>query len=109
MPYRIVAADVNKGYTSETDLGDGLLLTLDHRLVPLANGGTRITHSVSMPRAALEKFGMNFSPDFNASVRATLDRLSDLAVTLQSGNGKLLPEAEIRPDATVNAESVTIG
>lgn len=97
MPYRIVAADVSKGCTSETDLGDGLLLTLDHRLVPLPDGGTRITHSVSMPRAALEKFGMNFSPDFNASVRATLDRLSDLAVALQESNGKLEPESDIRP------------
>jgi len=109
MPFRIVAADVDRGYTSETDLGDGLLLTLDHRLVPLPDGGTRITHSVSMPRAALEKFGMNFSPNFNASVRATLDRLSDLAVAIQSGDGKLGQEADIRPETIVNGRSVTIG
>jgi hypothetical protein len=83
--YRIVEARENAGYTSETELAPDVVLRERHELSPLPGGGTRITHGVTMPRAALDAFGMHFSGDYNAGMRDTLWALSERAVALEGG------------------------
>jgi hypothetical protein len=76
MPYRIVSADPGRGYVSETELGEGVLLRIEHVLAELPGGGTRITHRVNVPRAALDLFGHDFSPALNDGIRRTLHALA---------------------------------
>lgn len=85
VPLRIVAAVDEVSYTSEVELADGVVLRLEHTLDRLAGGGTRITHRVTMPRSALDLFGLDFSPRFNAGMRATLATLADHATALERG------------------------
>jgi hypothetical protein len=84
MDFHIVEAKENEGYTSETLLARNVVLRLEHYLTPLPRGGTRMTHRATIPRAALDTFGLNFSPEFNAGIRATLRQLSAHAVKLES-------------------------
>jgi uncharacterized protein YndB with AHSA1/START domain len=79
MPLRIARVVDGSAYSSETELPDGSVLRLDHRLAELPGGGTRITHTVSLPRSALDVFGMDFSPRFNAGMVTTLEALAKLA------------------------------
>ncbi|MEV0284882.1 YciI family protein [Kribbella sp. NPDC050820] len=76
MPYRIVSADPGQGYVSETELGAGIRLRIEHVLAALPGGGTRITHRVNVPRAALDLFGHDFSPALNDGIRRTLHALT---------------------------------
>lgn len=84
MGFHIVEATENEGYVSETELASNVALRLEHYLTPLPRGGTRVTHRATIPRAALDTYGLNFSPDFNAGIRATLRKLSATAVKLES-------------------------
>jgi hypothetical protein len=84
MEFRIVEAIENEGYISETVLGDGIVLRMEHTLAPLPGGGTRITHRATVPRTALELFGMKFSPDLNSGMVATLEALSEEAQLLET-------------------------
>ena len=79
MAYRIVSATPDEGYVSETELADGVVLRMEHRLEALPGGGTRITHRARLPRAALDVFGLDFSPRLNEGMRLTLAALSDAA------------------------------
>jgi hypothetical protein len=76
MPYRIVSATSGQGYVSETELGEGIALRIEHMLVALPGGGTRITHRANVPRAALDLLGHEFSPALNDGIRRTLRSLS---------------------------------
>lgn len=79
MPFRIVSATENEGYVSETEIARDLVLRLEHILTPLPGGATRAIHRATIPRGALDVFGINFSPHFNAGIRATLKSLSAIA------------------------------
>jgi hypothetical protein len=84
MPFHIVEAKENETYVSETEIARKVQLRLEHYLTPLPNGGTRVTHRATIPRAALDTFGLNFSPEFNAGIRRTLRQLSAAAVKLEA-------------------------
>lgn len=86
MPFHIVEAEPGISYTSETELTPGVRLRLSHMLTPQVGGGTRITHRASIPRAALDTFGLNFSPDFNAGIRTTLRTLSSVATAAEAAH-----------------------
>lgn len=79
MAYRIVSAAPNRGYVSETELAEGIFLRIEHSLAALPDGGTRITHRVKVPRAALDVYGHDFSPRLNEGIRLTLAALSAAA------------------------------
>ena len=72
MPFRLVQVDPAQGYVSETEVVPGARLRMEHTLEPLADGGTRITHRTTVPRAALDEFGLEFSPALYAGIRQTL-------------------------------------
>jgi hypothetical protein len=76
MPYRIVSAEPGRGYVSETELADEVVLRIEHVLSALPDGGTRITHRANVPRAALDLFGHEFSPALNDGIRRSLDALA---------------------------------
>jgi hypothetical protein len=84
MPFHIVEAKENGSYVSETEIAKTVQLRLEHYLTPLPNGGTRVTHRATIPRAALDTYGLNFSPEFNAGIRRTLRQLSAMAVKIEA-------------------------
>jgi hypothetical protein len=84
MPFHIVEAKENETYISETEIAKKVQLRLEHYLTPLPHGGTRVTHRATIPRAALDTFGLNFSPEFNAGIRRTLRQLSAAAVKIDA-------------------------
>lgn len=79
MPYRIVSADPGRGYVSETELGEQVVLRIEHVLAALPDGGTRITHRANVPRAALDLLGDEFSPALNDGIRRSLAALAQRA------------------------------
>lgn len=84
MPFHIVEAKESETYISETEIAEKVQLRLEHYLTPLPRGGTRVTHRATIPRAALDTFGLNFSPEFNAGICRTLRQLSAAAVKLEA-------------------------
>ncbi len=76
MPYRIVSADPGQGYVSETELGQDVVLRIEHVLTALPDGGTRITHRANVTRAALDLLGDEFSPALNDGMRRTVQALA---------------------------------
>jgi uncharacterized protein YndB with AHSA1/START domain len=88
MPFRVVSAVENEGYVSETEVAEGVVIRLEHSLTRLPDGGTRISHRATIPRAALDAFGKDFSPRFNAGIQATLEALADRAAALYAGEDR---------------------
>jgi hypothetical protein len=72
---RIVSAAPDRGFVLDTEVAPGIWLREEHELVALPGGGTRITHRATVPRAALDHFGLEFSPAHNAGMRHSLQRL----------------------------------
>jgi len=85
MTFRVVEADENARYVSDTRLSETAVLRMEHRLTPLEGGGTRITHSATIPSGALAEFGMEFRLAFNDGIRETLRALSERAVEDERG------------------------
>lgn len=79
MPFRLTKVEPERGYTSETEVVPGGVLRMEHALEELPGGGTRITHRATVPRAALDAFGLDFSPKLYAGIKRTLDALSAAA------------------------------
>ena len=84
MGFTIAEAKEKERYISETELAGEVMLRMEHYLTPLPRGGTRMTHRATIPKAAPDTTGLNFCPEFNTGVRATLRRLSALAVELET-------------------------
>jgi uncharacterized protein YndB with AHSA1/START domain len=78
MPFRLASVDAGTGYVSETEVVPGGVLRLEHTLEPLAGGGTRVVHRATVPRAALDAFGLEFSPALYAGMQASLEALKKL-------------------------------
>jgi hypothetical protein len=72
MPFRLVDVDPVRGYVSETEVVAGGVLRMEHTIEPLGDGGARVTHRTTVPRAALDEFGLEFSPALYAGIRQTL-------------------------------------
>jgi hypothetical protein len=79
MSFHIAEAKEKERYISETELAGEVTLRMEHYLTPLPGGGTRMTHRATIPRAAQDTIGLNYCPDFDYGIRATLRRLSALA------------------------------
>lgn len=85
LPLRLTSVHPGRGYTSETRIAEDIVLRLDHVLTPRPEGGTTITHTVTMPRSALDLHGMEFSPRFNAGMLTTLEAVAARALALEQG------------------------
>src|SRR6266487_3243654 len=73
LPFRIVAADENEGYVSETVIAETVTLRTTSRLTPLPEGGTRIDHRAELVGPAAEFFGQSFGPALAAGVPRTTE------------------------------------
>lgn len=79
LPFRVVEATENVGYTSETSIADTVTLRLVSRLEPLPDGGTRITHRAELDGPAAQHFAHSFGPVLAAGVPRTLAALAEAA------------------------------
>lgn len=79
MAFRIVSATPGAAYGSETDVVPDGTLRMEHTLEPLPDGGTRITHRATVPRAILDVLGLEFSPALYAGMHASLQALAKVA------------------------------
>nr|ANY57977.1 hypothetical protein [uncultured bacterium] len=77
MPFRLAHVEPGVGYISETEVVPGGILKLEHTLEAV-DGGTRVTHRATVPRAALDAFGLEFSPALYAGMHASLTALKKL-------------------------------
>jgi len=89
LPFRVVAAETERSYTSETDIAETVTLRLTNSLEPLPGGGTRVTHRADLVGAAADYFGESFGPALTAGVPTSMQRLAEHALTLpvRSGDG----------------------
>jgi len=79
LPFRVVEATLDQGYTSETDIAETVTLRTTCRLSPLNGGGTRITHRVELVGPAAEYFARSFGPVLSAGVPKTVEALAHTA------------------------------
>jgi hypothetical protein len=83
LPFRIVAAEENEGYTSETDIAETVTLRTTSRISPLPEGGTRISHQAELVGPAAEFFGQSFGPTLAAGVPRTTEAVARHAAEVE--------------------------
>lgn len=81
LPFRIVTAVEDQGYTSETEIADTVTLRLTNTLTPLPDGGTRVTHRADLVGPAAEFFGTGFGPRLTEGVPKSMAALTALALS----------------------------
>jgi uncharacterized protein YndB with AHSA1/START domain len=84
LPFRIVAATKNLGYTAETDIAETVTLRTTSQLTPLPSGGTRISHTAELVGPAAEFFGQSFGPKLAAGVPRTAETLAAHAAAVEA-------------------------
>lgn len=83
LPLRITGAKQDAWFAAEVDYADGVTMQLGHELVPLPDGGTRIKHIATIPRATLDLMGMEFRLAFNDETRASMRALAERATAAE--------------------------
>jgi hypothetical protein len=79
MPFRMTEATPERGFADETDV-PGATLRFVHQLVPLAGGGTRITHRVEIDGPAADQMGPVMGPQVTAGIPETMESLARRAL-----------------------------
>jgi hypothetical protein len=75
LPYTLIEVRPGRGFADETAFGD-ITLRFDHNLEPLAAGGTRITHGVTVTGPGAEEVG----PMVVADLPQAMEALARLAL-----------------------------
>lgn len=88
LPFRIVAAQEQAGYTSETDIADTVMLRTTGALAPLPGGGTRITVRSELVGPAAPYFAESFGPALAAGVPSTVQELARRAAELAAAGAQ---------------------
>jgi len=78
LPFEVVEAVENTGYTSETRIADTVTLRLISRLESTPEGGARITHRAELVGPAAEHFAQSFGPVLAEGVPQTLAALAEI-------------------------------
>jgi uncharacterized protein YndB with AHSA1/START domain len=76
LPFRIVAAEPGRGYTSETDIAETVTLRSTSSLEAAADGGTRIHQRSELVGPAAPYFAASFGPALAAGVPRTVETLA---------------------------------
>jgi uncharacterized protein YndB with AHSA1/START domain len=84
LPFVLVSAKSGRGYISETQIADTVVLRTSNTLEALPDGGTRIIAQLSMHGAAADFFGTSFGPAFAAGVPDTVRALAERAGALEA-------------------------
>lgn len=80
MPFLILEAAPNQGFIDQTDLPDaGLALRFAHRLTPLENGKTEITHRLTITGVNAAAMGPEVGPMIVADFPEAMEALARLA------------------------------
>ena len=80
MPFVIVEAQTNQGFTDQTDLpGAGLTLRFEHKLTSLPNGKTQITHQLTITGPNAETAAGEIGPMIVADFPEAMTALARLA------------------------------
>ncbi|WP_250280584.1 MULTISPECIES: SRPBCC family protein [unclassified Frankia] len=74
----LVEVEENRSFIDEANLG-GIVLRAIHRLEPLADGRTRITHRIEITGPAADTLGPQIGPAVTAGVPETIATLARLA------------------------------
>lgn len=80
LPFKIVAAAEDSGYTSETQIADTVVLRLTNSLSPLCGGGTRMTHHAVFDGEAADFFGQSFGPMIASGIPVAMKTLAQMAL-----------------------------
>lgn len=78
IPFTIIEAEENAGFTDETVL-DGLVLTFKHTLEPIGAARTRITHRVEISGPAAEFAAPKIGPGITEGIPVTVLTLAEQA------------------------------
>jgi hypothetical protein len=74
---RLVSVEAGRGFEDETPVpGAGVVVHVRHCLEPLAQGGTRITHLVSIDGPAADTVGPQLGPAITADFPQTMAALA---------------------------------
>ncbi len=73
LPFRMIEATENESFTDETDIPGTATLRFEHRLAPLAGGGTRITHRVVISGPEADQLGPMVTADVPQAVASLAD------------------------------------
>lgn len=81
LPFTLTSVELNRGFSDQTPLEEaGVVVNFDHILTPTAQGGTLITHRLSITGPAAATVGPQIGPfiteDFPQAV-ATLAQLAE--------------------------------
>nr|WP_083466678.1 DJ-1/PfpI family protein [Kibdelosporangium sp. MJ126-NF4]CEL17812.1 ThiJ/PfpI family protein [Kibdelosporangium sp. MJ126-NF4]CTQ90964.1 ThiJ/PfpI family protein [Kibdelosporangium sp. MJ126-NF4] len=79
LPFRIVSADENSGYVSQTDIADTVGLRTSVTLTALPGGGTRISSTAELVGPAARYFAESFGPALRDGLPRTVRALADIA------------------------------
>lgn len=80
LPFRIVAAEPGRSYTSETNIAETVTLRSRSVLTPLPAGGTRISQHSELVGPAAGYFAASFGPALAAGVPRTVTALAGLGM-----------------------------
>jgi hypothetical protein len=80
LPFRIVWAAANEGYTSETEIADTVTLRLENTLAPHADGGVRITHRATFTGPAAPYFARDFGPTITTNTPSVMAAVVEQAL-----------------------------
>lgn len=83
LPLRITGAKEDAWFAAEVDYAEGITMQLGHELVARPEGGTRIKHIATIPRATLDLMGMEFRLAFNDETRAAMKALAEQAAAVE--------------------------
>ncbi|MDQ6771920.1 MAG: SRPBCC family protein [Candidatus Dormibacteraeota bacterium] len=83
LPFRMLEVVENEGFVDETEIPGTANLRFEHRLEPLAGGGTRITHRVVVTGPAAEQMG----PMVTADVPEAMASLAKHALAPERASG----------------------
>ncbi|WP_211880814.1 polyketide cyclase [Pseudarthrobacter albicanus] len=76
----IVELVENETYADETQFGD-LTLRFRHALVPIGDGGTRVTHRLEISGTDADEVGPQLGPQISGDFDETMSKLFELALS----------------------------
>ncbi|MDQ2808361.1 MAG: SRPBCC family protein [Chloroflexota bacterium] len=81
LPIHLTEVTPNRSFSDETAMPDaGIVITFVHTLTPLATGGTRITHAVTISGPAAATVGPHIGPGIVADVPDAMATLAQHAI-----------------------------
>ena len=85
LPFTLVQAVENEGFSDETEIPGQVVLRFVHRLVELPEGGTRVTHRLEIEGPAADEIGPHLGPEISSGFPQTIATLGAVAAGTETG------------------------